>query len=157
VTALELARKKLSVTVVVVRESEKSAVSPPAGDHNSLNSHTAQTCRAQKPEPTTDLSSLCSLTAQHVEQPERGAEKVFGLSDAWLARLKRRAARGDTAAAKEAVESGEYLLKCDRGEIEIPPHPKEQALIEWNRLCGERANNRSPTEPRGKRKKRTKT
>jgi hypothetical protein len=123
-------------------KSEKSAVSHLPSDLTSLNSLSAQAREEPKQEPSADLSSLYSLTAQYVEQPERGPEQVFGLSDAWLARLKRQAATGNAVAAREAAELAEYLAKCDRGEIEIPPHPDEPKLIAWNRLCGERAKAR---------------
>jgi hypothetical protein len=136
VTALELARRKLAAMFVVVRESEKSAISLPVIDLNSLTSLSAQTREQQKREPIADLSSLYSLNAQYAELPERGTEQVFGLTAALLARLKRQAARGDSAAAREAAELEDCLLKCDHGEIELPPDPNEQALIEWNRLCG---------------------
>jgi hypothetical protein len=119
VTALELIRQRLAAAPTTeVRECEKSELS-------------------EISPPPADLISLFSLITHTPERPERGPERLDGLDD-WLARLKRQEAPGDAEAA-EANELAEYLAKCDRGEIEIPAHPDEPRLREWNRLAGEKA------------------
>lgn len=91
---------------------------------------------AESPPPVT---ALPASTAYPGERPEPARGERHGLSDAWLAVLRRRAGRGDRAAAREAAELEAYLAACDRGEVVIPPHPNEPALMEWNRKVRERS------------------
>jgi hypothetical protein len=127
-------------------ESEESEQSPRADTLSSLCSLSSHASDAP-PCPRADtLSSLCSLSSHASEPVQRGRGGLDGLAAASLVILRRRSDRGDDAAAREAADLAEYLARCDWGEVELPPHPNELDLVEWNRAARARSRTAGPAK-----------
>ena len=127
-SALEVARRML-----------KQAKPPDAVNANDAESPPSAV-------PAIPLIASTAFTASVPSAGDKGSAPIIGLTTLWQKTLRYRAGCGDRNAAKELAELEAYLEACDRGEIELPAHPSDEALREWNRLADERHRAKHPKQ-----------
>lgn len=105
-----------------------------------------QTKQPDAVSPPTALPAkpLLAVTASVPFTGESGSAQTIGLTTLRQKTLRYRAGCVDRNAAKELAKLESYLEACDRGEIELPARPSDEALREWYWLADERHRAKHP-------------